>query len=132
MNRQGDRLVAYVVDDEEVIASTLELILVAKGFNARSFVDPLEALKQAESAAPDLLITDVMMPEMNGIELAIQVTQRHPHCKILLFSGHASAEDLYSNAKSKGYDFELLTKPVHPNTLIQRISELFGISFGLL
>ncbi len=123
---QRNRLLTYVVDDENVIASTLELILISQGFDARAFVDPLDALEATRSETPNLLITDVMMPQMNGIELAIQVTQRCPECKILLFSGQAATGDLYVDAKARGYKFDLLAKPVHPTALLEKIKELVG------
>ena len=78
---------AYVVDDEEVIATTLALILNRSGFEAVAFSRPIEALRAAEQRCPDFLITDVSMPLMNGIDLGIQFKAIHPRCKELLFSG---------------------------------------------
>src|ERR1035438_2000723 len=63
----------FVVDDEHMIASSLATILRHLGFDATSFTDPLAALKAAHSQHPDLLITDVVMPQLSGIELALQV-----------------------------------------------------------
>ena len=65
------RRLAYVVDDEEVIATTLALILNRSGFEAVAFTEPLKALRAAEGKCPDFLITDVSMPLLNGIELGI-------------------------------------------------------------
>ncbi len=115
----------FVVDDEEVISTTLALILRGSGFYARSFVDPKDALRAVQTSAPDLLITDVMMPGINGIDLAIQVSELSPDCKILLFSGQAATHNLYNEAKSKGHHFELLAKPVHPGKFLEKINEMF-------
>jgi DNA-binding NtrC family response regulator len=120
-----NRSIAFVVDDEEMIASTLELILLSEGFDARSFADPLEALSASESVAPRLLVTDVCMPEMNGVELAIQVMNRCPDCRVLLFSGQPSVADLCAEAELKGHNFQILTKPVHPDMLLGTIKGLF-------
>src|ERR1700742_2302991 len=120
------QLTAFVVDDEDIIASTLQLILSNQGFYARSFVDPEHALSAvADSAAPDLLLTDVMMPGINGIDLAVQVKQFCPSCKILLFSGQSATLNLLDAAREKGHDFEILAKPVHPRDLLTKIEELF-------
>jgi CheY-like chemotaxis protein len=73
MAGQEGALLIFVVDDEKLIASTLSLILAGSGFYARPFLDPLDALRAAQSTAPDLLLSDVVMPNMNGIELAIQI-----------------------------------------------------------
>lgn len=131
MAKESNRSIAFVVDDEDVIASTLELILLSEGFDARSFVDPYDALLAAESASPDVLLTDVLMPGMNGIELAIQITQRCPDCKVLLFSGQAITGDLHASAKLKGHEFSLLAKPVHPDILIQTLKSLFETDAAL-
>ena len=108
----------FVVDDEDVIASTLAMILRLKGgFNARSFTKPLDALEAARLEAPDLLISDVVMPLLSGIELAIQVREHCPDCKVLLFSGQAATVSLLETARAKGYDSELLLEagtPIRP------------------
>ena len=114
----------FVVDDENVIASTLELILLSEGFDARSFADPIAALNAAQSEAPDLLITDVMMPEMTGIELAVRIRQNCPSCKVLLFSSQVSMVNLLAQAEADGHDFVLVDKPVHPAVLIEKIGEV--------
>lgn len=72
MSRQENGLIIFVVDDEKLIASTLSLILTGRGFYARSFLDPFDALRAAQSTVPDLLLSDVVMPNMNGIELAFK------------------------------------------------------------
>jgi CheY-like chemotaxis protein len=112
------------VDDEALIAMTLAMILRQSGFSVSSFTDPLEALDQAKSAAPDLLITDVMMPHMSGVELAIQIREMCPSCKILLFSGQAATADLLVEAREKGYDFDLLLKPIHPKDFLLSVRRL--------
>jgi DNA-binding response OmpR family regulator len=114
----------FVVDDENVIASTLELILMSQGFDARSFADPIAALNASQSEAPDLLITDVMMPKMTGIELAVQIRKNCPGCKVLLFSGQVSIVHLLAQAEADGHDFVLVAKPIHPAVLIEKIDEV--------
>lgn len=115
-----------VVDDEKVISDTLAMILRLNGFAATSFTSPLEALNSISSADPDLLLSDVVMPELSGIDLAIKFKEKYPSCKILLFSGQASTSDLLQAARGRGYEFHLLTKPVHPVDLVQRIKDLIS------
>jgi DNA-binding NtrC family response regulator len=114
----------FVVDDESVISSTLAIILQNQGFDTKAFTDPLEALRAACSEPPDLLITDIMMPVMSGVELAIQVQERCPSCKVLLFSGQSFTGPLLENARSNGLNFEFLAKPVHPSVLLDKIKEV--------
>lgn len=112
----------YVVDDEKVIAETLATILNQAGFTARPFEDPQEALNAAASGSPpDLLISDVVMPGMSGIELAIKFRRAYSECRVLLFSGQAATANLLEVARSQGYDFEVLSKPVHPADLLAKL-----------
>ena len=119
----------FVVDDEPVIASSLAAILQMNGFSARFFTCPLEALAAARSESPDLVISDVAMPGISGIDLAIHMRAQYPNCKILLFSGQAATLDLLEGARVQGYDFRLLQKPVHPSEFLLEIGQL---STGLL
>jgi DNA-binding NtrC family response regulator len=116
--------VVFVVDDEQVISQSLAIILRREGYDASYFTNPLEALEQMKITPPDLLISDVMMPEISGIELAIRVAERYPDCKILLFSGQAATTDLMNDARAQGYSFQLLPKPLHPRQLLEEIATL--------
>ncbi|WP_254059684.1 response regulator [Granulicella sp. L46] len=115
----------FIVDDEQLIGETLTMILQKSGFAARFFTDPLEALVEVRKQAPDLILSDVMMPKLSGVDLAITIKNECPDCKIMLFSGHAQTLDLLSVAREKGYDFNLLAKPLHPADLLRHIRQQF-------
>ena len=117
---QTERVV-YVVDDETMIAESLAKILVQAGFKAIAFDNPLSALEAAKTEPPHLLISDVVMPQITGVELAIRFRSFYPECKILLFSGKSATADLLEQARNQGYEFELLTKPVHPSDLLAKL-----------
>jgi DNA-binding NtrC family response regulator len=114
----------FVVDDEHVIAATLAAILNMNGYSATSFTSPQKALAAARVKAPDLLITDVAMPGLSGVDLAIQIEAECPECKVLLFSGQASTQDLLGDVRRQGHDFQLLQKPVHPAEMLKSIRAL--------
>jgi CheY-like chemotaxis protein len=118
---QGPRV--FVVDDEHVVASTLAAILQMHGFSAKFFTSPLEALTAARSMAPDLLVSDVGMPGISGIDLAIQIKKQYPTCKILLFSGQAATLDLLQQARAQGHHFDLLLKPIPPAEFLLEIGK---------
>ncbi|HXC95295.1 MAG TPA: response regulator [Edaphobacter sp.] len=118
--------VVLVVDDERVIADTLSIILGKSGFTTMTAYDGTEALMLASAVTPDLLISDVVMPGMSGIDLAIAVTKLIPACKVLLFSGQAATIDLLADARENGHEFTTLTKPVHPTDMLRRVSECLG------
>jgi DNA-binding NtrC family response regulator len=114
----------FVVDDEAIIARTLAMILSLEGFDADFFTRATKALASAKTCCPDLLITDVVMPDFSGIELAIEMRNQHPACEVLLFSGQAATADLLDDARCRGYDFALLQKPFHPTDLLRLIGHL--------
>jgi len=110
-----------VVDDERVIADTLATILNQNGFEASAVYTGAEAVVRARASRPDLVISDVIMQDMNGIEAAIRIRQSLPGCKILLFSGQAATADLLEKARAQGHEFEILAKPVHPQDLLAKL-----------
>ena len=110
-----------VADDERVIADTLVIILNQQGFDATAVYSGERAVEMAETLRPDMLISDVIMPDTNGIDAAIKVRQILPSCKILLFSGQAATADLLDRARSQGHEFEILAKPVHPQDLLAKL-----------
>jgi len=112
-----------VVDDERVIADTLAIILNQAGFDASAVYTGNGAVDEARKVRPDLIISDVIMPDMNGIEAAIHIRGFLPGCKILLFSGQAATADLLDSARAKGHEFEILAKPVHPQDLLAKLRE---------
>lgn len=67
----------------------------------------------------DYLLTDVLMPDMNGIELAIAVSKLLPSTKILLFSGQVGISDILMEGQEQGYEFDLVAKPIHPAKFIE-------------
>ena len=121
------RPAVLIVDDERLIADSLSFILRSRGLSVMTAYDGGTALNLARATPPDLLISDVRMPGMSGIHLAMAVVQAVPACKVLLFSGHATESDLHS-ARTAGYDFSLLSKPVHPATMLAHISHMLGIA----
>jgi CheY-like chemotaxis protein len=110
-----------VADDEQVIANTLAIILNQAGFEARAVYSGEKAIEALDSFQPDMLISDVIMTGMTGIEAAIVTRQKMPKCKILLFSGQAATADLLEKARSEGHEFEILAKPVHPTDLLAKL-----------
>ena len=121
------RPVAFVVDDEPIVASTLAMILNSNGFNAMFFTDPLEAFRAAHFGVPDLLVSDVAMPFLSGIELAAKIKAFCPDCKVLLFSGEVGVANRLIHESARHARFEVLQKPLHPTVLLQTIQELLDL-----
>ena len=110
-----------VADDERVIADTLAIILNQSGFEAKAVYSGEKAVEAARDWQPEMLISDVIMTDLNGIDAAIKIRAILPACKILLFSGQAATADLLDRARNQGHEFEILAKPVHPQDLLARL-----------
>jgi CheY-like chemotaxis protein len=121
MSNNQVRPKVLVADDERVIADTLAIILNQSGFQATAVYSGEKAVEAARALQPDMLISDVIMTDMNGIDAAIQIRAMLPSCKILLFSGQAATADLLDRARVHGHEFEILAKPVHPQDLLARL-----------
>jgi DNA-binding NtrC family response regulator len=117
------RPVVLVVDDECAIADSLSEILNRSGHSAVAAYDASSALEIALLKPPEVLITDVVLPGMSGIELAIAMRRIYPDCKIILFSGNAATTAMLESATRAGHNFVLLNKPVHPSEMLSRVSD---------
>ena len=115
-----------VVDDEHTIAEMLGLILARAGYECTVAYDGLDALRRAKELHPDLLLSDVMMPGMNGLQLAKAIVDLHPECRVLLISGNAATQDLLETACAEGHSFPVLAKPMAPRELLAAIAQIVG------
>jgi len=113
-----------IVDDEANIADTLALIFKMRRYDARVAYAAEDAIELISEWRPDLAVLDVMLPAMNGIDLAVVIKANYPACHVLLFSGHANTATLLAEAGKKGHQFEILAKPVYPDLMLERVSEL--------
>jgi CheY-like chemotaxis protein len=122
MLENGKSIRVLIADDERMIANTLARILTSSGFEASAVYSGENAIEAARDLKPDVLITDVIMGGMTGIEAAIHIVGLLPNCRIILFSGQASTADLLECASAKGHRFEILSKPIHPRVLLDHLS----------
>jgi DNA-binding NtrC family response regulator len=117
MDAQPSRVV-LVVDDEPLIADTLAIILKQNGWHAYSAYSGEQAVTEADRLRPDVVISDVVMGKMNGVELAIHLADQLPDCRVLLISGHAVAAEHLESGARKGFLFPILPKPTHPDEIL--------------
>lgn len=127
LSRQGgSRSRILVVDDDWVVADSLTEILRRNGYATETAYDGAGALQTALLSPPELVITDVVLPGMSGVELATTLKSVYPDCKILLCSGHASTPELLRSPHCAPYDFTLLSKPVRPQDLLALVEYRLG------
>ncbi len=118
---EAKKLKIIVVDDEPVIADTVTEILNEEGFEAIAVSTGSSAIELAKAFHPDVVLSDVIMPGLNGIEAGIQIRKIAPNCRIILFSGQAETVDLLEKARQQGHRFDILAKPIRPEQLISVI-----------
>ncbi|HET9132451.1 MAG TPA: response regulator [Terriglobia bacterium] len=107
-----------VVDDDSLIAESLADILNGEGFEVSAVFSGPDAIDWARRNQPDVLVSDVVMPGMNGIEAATSIREFLPQCRVILFSGQALTNNLLAEARAHGHTFEMLAKPVNPYSLL--------------
>jgi CheY-like chemotaxis protein len=112
-----------VVDDEPLIADTIVQILNRSGFIAEAAYGGREAIAAARRINPELILSDVLMPHVDGVEAAIAIQKFLPGTRIVLFSGQAATVEILARARKRGFHFELLAKPLHPTQLIKHLRQ---------
>jgi DNA-binding response OmpR family regulator len=122
---RSPRVKVLVVDDQQMIAQTLAEILGRNGYECFAVSNGEAAIAAAESFTPNVVLSDVVMPGMNGVEACVRIKKHLPDCRILLFSSHVPvAHSLMQEATRAGHSFELLAKPVEPRELVAKIEAL--------
>jgi CheY-like chemotaxis protein len=113
-----------VVDDEAIIADTLALILNRNGFQAMACYSGREAVDAAQRMEFETILSDVAMPQLDGVEAAIAIREFCPSTRIVLFSGQSTTVEILERARKLGHDFELLPKPIHPSDLLKHLRSI--------
>ncbi len=99
-----------LVDDEESIIQSLDGILTDEGWEVQTASNGKAALEKIEEEIPDLVLLDIWMPELDGIETLVRIKEVHPHLQVVMMSGHATIETAVKATKLGAYDF--IEKPL--------------------
>ena len=114
-----------VVDDEAELLEMVATLLESSGFNVLKATDAATAINLSETNPVDVLLSDVMMPDTNGFELAMQITQLHPAVKVQLMSGYVDKTLVHGEQAERWYA-EKLNKPVPLTMLLSRLHSLIS------
>jgi DNA-binding response OmpR family regulator len=115
------RKLVLIADDEPIIGATLVEILQEEGYDALCVSDGESAWFWTKFARPDIIVADIVMPRLNGIELGKKVTKEFPETTIILFSGHPGSRNILEKAIADGWKFDVLAKPIRPDVLLDRM-----------
>ena len=116
MTAESDRPTVLVIDDDRVLADTLAQILRLNGFRPVALYSGEEAVELAERLQPDVVLSDIRMSQVNGIEAAKRIRELHPQCRVILFTAHPVSHEM--RRMIHGLNFELLQRPLHPEDVL--------------
>ena len=108
-----------VIDDEHIVANTLAEILQLHGFEATALYSGESALEWVESYRPDIVLSDIVMDQVDGVATAVRIRELHPACRVILFS--ASTLSLENRSEINRLGFEFLERPLHPKELLEHV-----------
>jgi UDP-3-O-[3-hydroxymyristoyl] N-acetylglucosamine deacetylase len=109
-----------IIDDESSITSTVAGILKDEGYQTISFPDAESFWQQLDTMEPALVLLDVWLPGIDGMQLLKRLHKRYPELPIIMMSGHAGIEAAVTAIKAGAYDF--LEKPLHLEVLLDKVS----------
>ncbi|UCH22226.1 MAG: response regulator [Deltaproteobacteria bacterium] len=116
-----DKIEVLLVDDEAIVGNRLKPALTKIGCNVEVFEDPKEALKRIDEKEFDIIVTDIMMEDVNGIQLLEHVHRESEWTKVIMITGFAT-EALAREAMAKGA-FDIIAKPFRPSDLREVIAK---------
>ena len=110
-----------LVDDEEEFVTTLAERLELRGLQARAATNGEDALHMIEADTPQIVILDVMMPGLGGLEVLKRIKARHPQISVILLTGRGSTKEGIEGMQLGAFDY--LMKPINIEELIKKMQE---------
>lgn len=127
-SRDEQRPIILIVDDEVNVADTLSLIMAQSGFAVFTAYDAASAIDMATLVPPDVLLSEIILPRTNGLDLALAVRRVAPACRVLFLTRSGSTANLLlDEAREMELDFLELTKPLHPDELLTQTRQKLGM-----
>lgn len=113
-----------VVDDEEIVRISCERILSPAGYRVDVTPDGRKALQMLEQNKYDLVLSDLKMPHMDGMEVLAEIKKRTPQARVIIITGYSTVEIAVKAIKMGAYNY--IEKPFNPETLISAVKEALG------
>lgn len=112
-----------VIDDEEIVRMSCERILRPVGFHVDAARDGIEAFELLDKSDYGLILTDLKMPNMDGLELMSEILRRQPGAKVIIITGYGTTETAVKAIKMGAHNY--IEKPFGPDTLLYAVREAF-------
>ena len=110
-----------IVDDEKEYVDVLSERLAIRGIEVEGVTSGEDALSFLETRSVDVIVLDVMMPGLGGIETLVEIKKRHAHVAVIMLSGHADVETAIKGMELGAFDY--LVKPVSFDELLYKIED---------
>ncbi len=122
MKKQAKNMRVLLVDDEPVNVQSLANVVRRSGYDITTIADPVQALSVYSEWPFDVVISDVRMPNMSGLELLKAIKAKDPACRVILITGHNDAEIVSAAIKDQAW--ALMTKPLNVETVINMLEKI--------
>lgn len=113
-----------VIDDEEIVQMSCKRTLVPEGYEVDAATSGKEGLELFGKSKYDLVLIDLKMPGMDGIEVLVNIKRQRPEQNVIIMTGYDTVEHIVESISSGAAHY--LEKPFTPDTLIERIKEVLG------
>ena len=113
---ESDGSTVLVIDDDRVLADTLAEILRRHGYKPVALYSGEEALELAQRFRPDVVLSDIRMSRLDGVETARRIRSLHPDCRVILFTAHTVSAALRQTIDE--LRFQLLKRPLRPEDVL--------------
>jgi DNA-binding NtrC family response regulator len=123
MHRTDLPIRVVIADDERIIADTLAMILNTQGFHAVPAYSGETAVELARTLKPDVLISDLLMGDLSGVEAAQAIMEMLPSCRVLFITAQTTLPDA-AVFRIQGREFEVLQKPFRPEDLLRQLEDI--------
>ena len=110
-----------IIDDEAIVRISCEKCLLPEGYDVDSAENGIVGLRLVESNTYDLILTDLKMPDMDGIEFLAKIRETHPKTKVIMITGYSTTEHAEQAMRSGAYNY--IEKPFIPETLVKAVKE---------
>ena len=118
-----------VIDDEDIVRTSCSRTLVPEGYEMELARNGIEGLKRLEESRFDLVLTDLKMPDMDGIEVLRNIKERWPGVEVIIITGYQTVETAVKAIKLGAFDY--IEKPFTPDSLIAAVEKAFEHRKGL-
>jgi DNA-binding NtrC family response regulator len=110
-----------IIDDEAIVRISCKKCLLPEGYDVDSAENGIEGLRLVESNAYDLILTDLKMPDMDGIEFLAKIKETHPNARVIMITGYSTTEHAEQAMRSGAYNY--IEKPFTPETLVKAVKD---------